>query len=202
MTSQQQIQQIQQQQIQFTIQTLLGETFQVSISVTEAEKVYRPANHSDPYNKYGLDYLKEAISIHTGNDPVSQQLICQEELTSRTPLIPLASSVITLIVKPSFTIKFIAPPYIIQRLLIHHHYLASIVCYLVVSLSNLRVSVRGIVDDYFKIAITDLISANAILIAHETEGPPQNSYIITTDTPTYVWLQFYKSHIKIVETTQ
>jgi hypothetical protein len=197
MTSQQQ--QIQ-QQIQFTIQTLLGESFQVSISVTEAEKVYRPANHSDPYNNYGLDYLKEAISIHTGNDPVSQQLICQEELTNSTPLITLASSVITLIVKPSFTIKFITPPYLIQRLLIRPHYLARIECYLFVSLSKLRVSVRGIVDDYFKIAIADLILANAILLVHES--PHQNSYIITTDTPTYVWLRFYKSHIKIVEITQ
>jgi hypothetical protein len=191
-----------QQQIQFTIQTLEGESFQASILVTEAEKVYRPANHSDPYNNYGLDYLKEAICIHTGNDPVSQQLICQEELTSSTPLIPLASSVITLIVKPSFTIKFITPHPSVHRLLMHPHYLAPIVCYLFISLSNLRVSVRGIVDDYFKIAIADLISANAILQVHESVHHHLNSYIITTDTPTYVWLQFHKSHIKIVETTQ
>ena len=37
--TQQQIQQQQQQQIHFTIQTLDGETFQVSIPVTDAEKV-------------------------------------------------------------------------------------------------------------------------------------------------------------------
>ena len=80
----QQQQQQKQQQIQFTIQTLDGETFQVSIPVTEAEQVYQETN--SPYNHYGLDYLKDAICSSTGNDPVSQQLIGEEELTSQLHL--------------------------------------------------------------------------------------------------------------------
>jgi len=200
MTSQQQ----KQQQIQFTIQTLDGETFQVSIPVTEAEQVYQENN--SPYNHYGLDYLKDAICSSTGNDPVSQQLIGEEELTNRTPLIPLVDTVITLIVKPPFTIEFITPQSV-HRLLIHPYPLlsdpAGPVCYLRSGLSNLRVSARGIVDNYFKIAIADLISANAILQLYESADLNRiNKYIITHSTPTYVWLRFSKDHINIVETTQ
>jgi hypothetical protein len=205
MTSQQKQQQ-QQQQIQFTIQTLDGETFQVSIPVTEAEQVYQETNSS--YNHYGLDYLKDAICSSTGNDPVSQQLIGEEELTNRTPLIPLVDTVITLIVKPPFTIEFITPQSV-HRLLIHPYPLfypyshTHIVCYLRSGLSNLRISALGIVDNYFKIAIADLISANAILQKVERVNLNRiNRYIITHSTPTYVWLRFSKDHINIVETTQ
>ena len=62
------------QQQQFTIQTLLGKTFQVSIPVTQAENIF--LDNTSPYHYYGLDYLKDAVSIGAGNDAVSQQLIC------------------------------------------------------------------------------------------------------------------------------
>lgn len=108
----------QQEQIQFTIQTLEGETFQVSIPLSEAEKTWTqkqnecsPAQYSCShcnsfYEQHGLDSLKDAIHNHNGTANAIQQLICQEELTISTPLIPLATSVITLIVMVPFRIDF------------------------------------------------------------------------------------------------
>jgi hypothetical protein len=200
-----QIKQQQIHQIQFTIQTLEGRTFPVSIPVTEAEKVHQEP--SDPYNNYGLDYLKDAICSSTGNDSVSQQLICEEELTISTPLLPLADSVITLIVKPSFTIetqyeykacqsgRYAGHPLLWEPKL---SYISNIVCYFYNSnpkprISNLRVI--GQRRDFFKIAIADLKSANAVLRTGHSLPKP---YQITTDTPTYVWLRFVKDYMKIV----
>jgi hypothetical protein len=191
MTIQQQIQ----QQIHFTIQTLEGETIQVSIPLTDAVKVCQAG--SCPYHYYGLDYLKDAICSSTGNDPVSQQLIGEEELTISTPLLPLVDTVITLIVKPSFTIKFIATQLgwpLVQRFLVRPGRELWIICYFHPKISNLRViGQRG---DYFKIATEDLKSTNALLrTSHLQLSEP---YLITTDTPTYGWLRFAKDHMKIV----
>jgi hypothetical protein len=188
-----------QQQIQFTIQTLQGETFQVSLPVTEAEKVYQEPSFR--YKYYGLDYLKEAICSSTGNDPVSQQLIGEEELTIQTSLLPLVDTVITLIVKPSFTIKFIATQLGVRRFLqlgVRRFLVAPgreqwIICYFHPKISNLRaIGQRG---DYFKIAIADLKSTNAYLGCCQQLSEP---YLITTDTPTYGWIRFDKDNMKIV----
>ena len=179
------------QQIQFTIQTLLGETFQVSLPVTEAEKVYQEPSFR--YKYYGLYYLKEAICSSTGNDPVSQQLIGEEELTIQTSLLPLVDTVITLIVKPSFTIKFIATQLGVQRFLVAPGREQWIICYFHPKISNLRaIGQRG---DYFKIAIADLKSTNAYLGCCQQLSEP---YLITTDTPTYGWIRFDKDNMKIV----
>ena len=96
-------------EIEFTIQTLDGDTFTVSIPLSEAVKVWPGAFTSinSLYAQYGLDVLKDAICNHNGTDPDRQQLICQEELTISTPLPPLATSVITLIVMSPFQIEFI-----------------------------------------------------------------------------------------------
>ena len=95
-----------QTKIEFTIQTLEGDTFSVSIPLSEAEKHWTQFHH--PYIKYGLDILKDAISEHNGTDPFTQQLFGPtEELTISDSLIPLANQVITLMIKPSFSIHFL-----------------------------------------------------------------------------------------------
>jgi hypothetical protein len=207
------------QQTKFTIQTLEGKTFQVSIPVIDAEKVF--LKNTTPYHYYGLDYLKHAICSSTGIDSVSQQLICEEELTISTPLLPLADTVITLIVKPPFIINFISlqeTPVLFQLLggspvgreSCNHlpDATLSIVCYFhnyhphpsgygyYPLISNLRVI--GQRRDHFKIAITDLntVHVNELLIQ---EGGTIAPYRITDNTPTHLWLQFDKDRIRIVD---
>ena len=209
-----------QQQIQFTIQTLLGETFQVSIPVTDAEKVF--LKNTTPYHYYGLDYLKHAICSSTGNDPVSQQLICQEELTIQTPLLPLVDTVITLIVKPPFTIYFLStqiPPVLFQLLggcsaagresWTSGDTPLSIVCYFhnyhphpsghgyYPLISNLRVI--GQRRDYFKIATTNLNTVNTEELLIQNSPAAIARYLITDNTPTHVWLRFDKDRMRIVD---
>ena len=188
-------------QQQFTIQTLLGETFQVSIPLTQAENIF--LDNTSPYHYYGLDYLKDAISIHTGNDPVSQQLICQEELTIQTPLLPLVDTVITLIVKPPLTIEFIHTPTPVVYLLQGHintDEAQSIVCYLLRRLSPLILNLRviGQKRNYFKIATADLKAVKHIAL-RKSKFPLSKPYLITVTTPTYVWIQFDKDNMKIVD---
>jgi hypothetical protein len=206
------------QQIHFTIQTLLGETFQVSIPLTQAENIF--LDNTSPYHYYGLDYLKDAICSSTGTDPVSQQLICQEELTIRTPLLPLVDTVITLIVKPSFTIEFTALPTenVVYMLLSTkdtppapisdwNDSSLSIICYLCDGLrtwfpqKQFKLRVIGQRRDYFKIAITDLHEVNELLRTSRS-GRISTPYLITTNTPTYLWLHVDNDTMKIVETTQ
>ena len=190
-------------QIQFTIQTLDGETFQVSIPVTEAEKVYK--GRRSAYNHYGLDYLKDAISIHTGNDPVSQQLFCQEELIIATPLLSLVDTVITLIVKPPFTIKFVSNNWHT----LEKHWacadgllLRETVCYVnCEQLTTLRVI--GLRLDYIKIATADLKVAETLRgwdVVLSTMSSRHVLYNITDNTPTHVWLRFNRVNMIIVET--
>ena len=205
----------QQQQIQFTIQTLLGETFQVSIPVTDVEKVFQ--KKTNKYHYYGLDYLKDAICSSTGNDPVSQQLIGEEELTIATPLLPLVDTVITLIVKPSFTIEFTALPtenVVYMLLSTNDTPLApisdwndsslSIICYLCDGLrtwfpqKQFKLRVIGQRRDYFKIATADLNPVKHIALRN-SPFPLSKPYIITDNTPTYVWLRFDKDNMKIVD---
>jgi hypothetical protein len=95
-------------EIKFTIQCLDGDTFQVSIPRTEAEKIM--PRHANQYDKYGLDVLNDVISKHNGTDPITHQLFGDQELTISTPLIPLENKVITLMIKPSFRIEFSLGP--------------------------------------------------------------------------------------------
>jgi hypothetical protein len=195
---QQKQKQIQKQQTQFTIQTLDGETFQVSIPLTEAELGWEESH-------YALDYLKDAICSSTGNDPVSQQLICEEELTISTPLLPLVDTVITLIVKPSFTIKFVSNYWHAFEVEFRpQKFEVQPLCYLNTT-ENIQRNIRAIGQrlDYIKIATADLKVADVILrldklVIVETSN---NRYNITDYTPTHVWLRFNKEHMIIVETT-
>ena len=210
---QQQKQQIQ-QQIQFTIQTLDGETFQVSILVTQAQKVYQGLQ--SPYNHYGLDYLKDAICSSTGNDPVSQQLICEEELTIATPLLPLVDTVITLIVKPPFTIHFVSNNW---HTLEKHWpcayglHSSRTVCYLSTAETHEQLTTLRVIGqrlDYIKIATADLkvadvvlrttipITTFTLLSTTRSHSRKDELYNITDNTPTHVWLRFNKENMTIV----
>jgi hypothetical protein len=148
-------------EIQFTIQCLDGDTFPISIARTDAEKVF--GGELNRYNQYGLDVLKDAISVHNGTDPVIQQLVTDDsELTISDSLIPLENKVITLMIKPSFLIEFsLQRPY--PMMYLHYHlvdnikYLADpsntpepIVCYLQ-SENVPQIEAIGQYRDYFKI---------------------------------------------------
>ena len=198
-------------QIEFTIQRLDGETFSVKISHTDAERYWHQLIES-AYNTYGLDILKEAITEHNGTDPVSQQLFCEKELTISDSLIPFANQLITLVIKPSFRIEFAndittSTTYKLDdRIESLHHttYLWSVICYLhippitlenpSITLENISIEVVGQFRDFFKIA-TNNLPAHFLGETQPNPGP----YIITTNTPKYVWLLYDKRSMKIVE---
>ena len=150
-----------------------------------------------------MDYLKDAICSSTGNDPVSQQLIGEEELTIQTPLLPLVDTVITLIVKPPFTIEFIqklSPVVYLLQGHINTDEAQSIVCYFLRRLSPLILNLRVIGQrrDYFKIATADLKAVKHIAL-RMSPFPLSKPYLITVTTPTYVWIQFDKDNMKIAD---
>jgi hypothetical protein len=183
-------------EIQFTIQCLDGDTFRISIARTDAEKVF--CGELNLYNQYGLDVLKDAISVHNGTDPVIQQLICEDhdsELTISDSLIPLENKVITLMIKPSFLIEFsLKRPY--PKSYLHYHlvdnikYLADpsntpepIVCYLQ-SENVPQIEAIGQYRDYFKIKTKNI--SRSLTRRH-----------LYGTFPT-VWLRYDNSSMKIV----
>ena len=93
-------------QIEFTIQTLDGTQHTVSISKTDAKYFYDENNiFHNIYAKYGLDYLKEAISKKCGVAIYAQQLVYSSEIvTISTPLVDM-DKVITLIINPPFYVS-------------------------------------------------------------------------------------------------
>jgi hypothetical protein len=93
-------------QIEFTIQTLDGTQHTVSIFKTDAKHFYDENNiYHNKYAKYGLDYLKEAISKKCGVAIYSQELIYSSEIvTISTPLVDM-DKVITLIINPPFYVS-------------------------------------------------------------------------------------------------
>jgi hypothetical protein len=100
--------------IQFEIQTLEGELLSVGIQKSEAEKVYTGNDaewtNPNPYDSYGLDFLKTAISEQNGIDTITMQLFtAQGELTTATPLLPLQNQVFSLMIKSPITITFQNP---------------------------------------------------------------------------------------------
>jgi hypothetical protein len=200
-------------EIIFTINTLDGKTFPISISSRDAQNVY--GGSKNQYNKYGLDVLKEAISKHTGNGPVIQQLITEDkELTISDPLIQLE---ITLMLKPSFYINFLLP-YIKQEYPLYSDIdflqdrtaytlesstWESIICYLgnyITSSEGVgdgyipQIKVLGEYRDYFKIATKDL----PLDYLRDPNLWVDKKYIINDETPEYIWLRYNKNNMEIV----
>jgi hypothetical protein len=186
-------------QIVFCIENLEGVSFSVSIPRVAAERFYRrPGMWRDrnPYAKYGLDILQEAICKINGVDPVSQQLIAEEALTISTPLIPLENKVLTLIIIPPFSIdisqKYISYHQInanIDWLGRQSYYPETAIGWLLSDYINEPLFVVGIMRDYFKIKGINI--PNSLLF--NVEGPFRN----TTQLPEYVWLQYDKNCMKI-----
>jgi hypothetical protein len=188
--------------IHFTIQNLDGETFQVSMARKSAQKICKQTDnliHIPLWEQYGLDILKDAIYVHSGCDPCTQQLIQEEELTLSTPLIPLENKVITLIIKPSFQIEFVSPlsPHYYQidaitSYLSGTHSYKYTICFLNNKTQIPQIEVLGKYRYYLKIASKNL--------------PPQylvalcgfGQYSIDLSTPTYVWLRYDNRSMKIV----
>jgi hypothetical protein len=92
----------------FTINTLTGNSFSVTIDINDASKIYN--EQKNIYDRYGLDFLKDAISKETGINPVCQQLFAEDgELTilsSLTDVVGLWGSELILLEKPSLKVKF------------------------------------------------------------------------------------------------
>jgi hypothetical protein len=116
--------------IEFDIQTLEGKEFSVCIQKSDGEKVSTGSDkdwslNAHPYDSYGLDFLKEAISKRNGADPITMQLFAaQGELTTATPLLSLQNQVLSLMVKspitvtlqnPQTTVSCEGPPYALER---------------------------------------------------------------------------------------
>ena len=195
--------------ITFTIQTLDGETFPISIARSEAENVWMQLKNQ--YNKYGLDILKEGICKHTGIDPVAQQLVNHDsELTTSDSLISLENKVITLIIKPSFYINFV--DLVDNGFVLFHIFQLDAnldflrddgagpftICYLQkAALKNKSrrspIEVLGQFRDFFKIAIKNIPPH---LLYDSIKAIWQ--YNISEETPEYVWLRYDKTYMKII----
>jgi hypothetical protein len=102
----------------------------VCIQKSDGEKVSTGSDkdwslNAHPYDSYGLDFLKEAISKRNGADPITMQLFAaQGELTTATPLLSLQNQVLSLMVKspitvtlqnPQTTVSCEGPPYALER---------------------------------------------------------------------------------------
>jgi hypothetical protein len=196
-------------EIQFTIQCLDGDSFPISIARTDAEKVFH--GKSNLYNQYGLDVLKDAISVHNGTDPVIQQLVTDDsELTTSDSLIPLENKVITLIIKPSFYIDFVDlfdnwfVLFNIFQLDANLDFWRddgsepSTICYLQkVPHTTHAIEVLGQFRDFFKIAIKNIPPH---LLYDSRKALWQ--YNISEKTPEYVWLRYDKTYMKIITKKQ
>jgi hypothetical protein len=186
-------------EIQFTIQCLDGDTFRISIARTDAEKVF--GGELNRYNQYGLDVLKDAISVHNGTDPVIQQLVSDDsELTISDSLIPLENKVITLMIKPSFLIEFsLQRPYPMSYL--YYHLVANIkyladpsnapepIIYYLQSINVPRIEAIGQYRDFFKIKTKNI--PDSVKIRHGYKEWEHGTFSMG-------WLRYDNRSMKIV----
>ena len=199
--------------IEFTIQCLEGNTFSVSITRAQAEKVFTYTTRN-PYNSYGLDFLKDAISKQNGADPTTQQLFTSDdELTTATPLIRLTGKVITLMIKPPITVtlKNVAAAALgIYALPLESHidflkgiscgekyHSQSTVCYIHVPCSQEdgpKIQAVGMNRDFFKIHIKNLpfalLRASALSYFSEPFILPN---LFHKESSQHLWLRYDKN---------
>ena len=171
--------------IEFKIQTLEGNDFSVSIQKSEAEKVYTCnvpfCNRSliaNPYDSYGLDFLKEAISKLNGVDPITMQLFtAQGELTTATQLLALQNQVLSLMVKTPITVTVKYTGAYVRAYALEHNidflkgtvaHTAPTICYIHTPEHQydwaahnppppvIRIQAVGLERDFFKISIKNL----------------------------------------------
>jgi hypothetical protein len=186
-------------QINFNIETLDGESFYVNIPRTHAEK-YWGACGDNPYAKYGLDYLQEAICGLKGIDPVSQQLIADDILTIETPLIQLENKVIRLIIIPEFSIHLLQVSFQFKLIYSNLDWLAQ-----QYSRESCRRPTIGYLRNDDIIPVIGIIRAKCSQIGgyFKIKGENISSSILTNvygedkEMPEYVWLEYDKNSIKI-----
>jgi hypothetical protein len=185
--------------IEFIIQTLEGNTFPVSIPQTEAERIVcATAVSFNPYNKYGLDVLKDAICKQTGIDPVTQQLVGHDELTVYTPLLDLANKVITLIIKPSISCSLAWTSRHYFQLIRDLKYLKDfsdptlapytyqhVICYLYSETQMPPIEAIGQKENYIKLAIKNIPPELIFTFNGWSYKPMKSNY----ETPKNLWLQ-------------
>ena len=105
--------------IDLTIQTLGGKTFQVTLEIEKANKIYREGGALN--DLYALDYLKLEITKINGVDPIRQQLIAENPLTIKTSLQALANTTIQLLIIAPLKLNIIK-----ENLFGQHHYSINI----------------------------------------------------------------------------
>ena len=225
--------------IEFEIETLEGKVLSVSITKSEAEKVHMTnANikhawepqafhkyqgywtvHTDntftantnPYESYGLDFLKAAISNQNGADPITMQLFTSDdELTTATPLLPLQNQVLSLIIKSPITVTLQhSQPLLEWRRLVYalehnidflkgsHPQTAPTICYIHSPETSppppTTIQAVGLDRDYFKISIENLpfhlLRDSHWLYAEHFSLDGIHIY----ERPNHLWLRFDKN---------
>jgi hypothetical protein len=208
--------------IQFQIQTLEGKELFACIQKSEAEKVYTGAcvcirsTFPNPYDSYGLDFLKTAISEQNGIDTTTMQLFtAQGELTTATPLLLLQNQVLYLMVKSPITVTFQNPQttvyrgqiYALERnidflkgTVVHS---PPTVCYIHTPDYNtaetvaptpppaIKIQAVGCERDFFKISIKNL-PFHLLRDLHSCSYAEQ-FVLRPLETPKHLWLRFDKS---------
>jgi hypothetical protein len=206
----------------FTINTLTGNSFSVSIDINDVSKIYNESKNI--YDQYGLDFLKEAICQETGINPVCQQLFGIDELTISSSLTEIRE--LTLLQKPSLKVKFMSTNcygingfMLESRMRAHYHYLKNraippsldqpgchvfdedkklSICQLFSDAEIPDIEVIGMDRDFLCIRLRDIPSV------YLKEPRPfyglstLKDYEITPTDPEFTWLRFSGDYMEIL----
>ena len=207
--------------IEFEIETLEGKVLSVSITKSEAEKVHIKGCwtvHTDntftantnPYESYGLDFLKAAISVQNGADPITMQLFTSDdELTTATPILPLQNQVLSLMIKSPITVtlqhsqpllEYRHPVYALEHnidfLKGSHPHTAPTICYIHSPETSppppTTIQAVGLDRDFFKISIENL----PFHLLRDSNWLYAEHFCILTHMstpPKHLWLRFDKN---------
>ena len=173
--------------------------------------------NANPYDSYGLDFLKEAISTLNGVDPITMQLFtAQGELTTATPLLPLQNQVLSLMIKSHITVTLqnlqtTEPHGQVYALYAWRHFRHTVthsapaVCYIhTPDLSHqitpyhcipnpfpaTTIQAVGLEKDFFKISIKNL----PFHLLRDSNWTYAEPFILRPHlTPNHLWLRFDKS---------
>ena len=187
----------------------------------KAEKVYTgndtEANtlctNPNPYDSYGLDFLKTAISEQNGMDTITMQLFtAQGELTTATPLLALQNQVLSLMVKTPITVTVKYTGAYVRAYALEHNidflkgtvaHTAPTICYIHTPEHQydwaahnppppvIRIQAVGLERDFFKISIKNL-PFHLLYDSNFSRGAKQ--FILRPlKTSNHFWLQFDKS---------
>ena len=175
-------------------------------------------NDANPYDSYGLDFLKDAICKLNGVDPITMQLFTsQDELTTATPLHLLETKVIFLMIKSPITLTFKNPTTTVWRgesyaldqnidfLKGTVAHTAPTICYIHTPDYNTAETVSstppppttieaiGLNRDFFKISTTNL----PFHLLRDTSWTYADPFIFPAIPPDHIWMRFDRRFMTI-----